>query len=185
MADKKISELTAVSSLAGTEVLPVVQSSTTKKATVANVLGSLAFTDWTPQISSATTSPTLSDDASHIVEGRYCQIGELVIARGQVKAGTSGVNAGSGTYRLHLPVTAAVPANATLGGATIGQGSYFNSATGEVVGVGVATGTESSSGLYGVFIQYDLGANIKVNHATPFALAASNEFEFLLMYEAA
>lgn len=38
MADKKISELAAASTLAGTEVLPVVQSSTTKKATVDQVL---------------------------------------------------------------------------------------------------------------------------------------------------
>lgn len=34
MADSKISALAAVSSLAGTEVFPVVQSSTTMKATV-------------------------------------------------------------------------------------------------------------------------------------------------------
>ena len=38
MADVKISALDAASTLAGTEVLPVVQSSTTKKATVAQVL---------------------------------------------------------------------------------------------------------------------------------------------------
>ena len=36
MTDKKISQLTAVTTpLAGTEVLPIVQSSTTKKVTVA------------------------------------------------------------------------------------------------------------------------------------------------------
>lgn len=143
------------------------------------------WTAWTPVISSATTSPTLSDDASHITEGRYLRVGSLVIARGQIKAGTSGVNAGSGTYRLELPVTAYVPANASLGGATIGQGSYFNGVTNEVILVGIATGTESSSGLYGVFIQPDLGANIKVNHATPWALVNSSEFEFHLVYEAA
>ncbi len=38
MADSKISALTAASALAGTEVLPVVQSGTTKKATVTEVL---------------------------------------------------------------------------------------------------------------------------------------------------
>jgi len=37
MADKKISELTATSALTGTEVIPMVQSSTTKKGTVDNI----------------------------------------------------------------------------------------------------------------------------------------------------
>ena len=41
MADVKISALDAASTLAGTEVLPVVQSSTTKKATVAQVIASM------------------------------------------------------------------------------------------------------------------------------------------------
>lgn len=42
MADTKISNLTAASTLAGTEVLPVVQSSTTKKATIAQVAAGVA-----------------------------------------------------------------------------------------------------------------------------------------------
>lgn len=37
MADKKISELTAASTLTGTEILPLVQSSTTKKATINDI----------------------------------------------------------------------------------------------------------------------------------------------------
>ena len=41
MTQKKISELTAASTLAGTEILPVVQSSATVKATVAQVLANL------------------------------------------------------------------------------------------------------------------------------------------------
>jgi len=38
MADTKISDLTAASALAGTEVVPVVQSATTKKATITQIL---------------------------------------------------------------------------------------------------------------------------------------------------
>lgn len=37
MADKKISELTAASTLTGTEIVPLVQSSTTKKATINDI----------------------------------------------------------------------------------------------------------------------------------------------------
>lgn len=45
MADKKISQLTAASTpLAGTEVLPIVQSGSTVKATVSNVLAPIQVT---------------------------------------------------------------------------------------------------------------------------------------------
>ena len=45
MADLKISQLTAVTSLDGTEPIPVVQSSTTKKATVAQLLTGQVVTE--------------------------------------------------------------------------------------------------------------------------------------------
>ena len=55
MADKTISALTAVTSLDGTEPLPVVQSSTTKKATVSQVLtGQLVTESGTSRTLSAT-----------------------------------------------------------------------------------------------------------------------------------
>jgi len=47
VTQKKISELNAASTLAGTEVLPVVQSSATVKATVAQVLANLNATNLT------------------------------------------------------------------------------------------------------------------------------------------
>ena len=55
MADKKISQLTAVTTLDGTEPLPVVQSSTTKKATVSQILtGQLVTESGTTRTLSAT-----------------------------------------------------------------------------------------------------------------------------------
>jgi predicted aconitase len=47
MTNKKISELNAASTLAGTEVLPVVQSSATVKATVNQVLANLSASNLT------------------------------------------------------------------------------------------------------------------------------------------
>jgi hypothetical protein len=55
MADKKISQLIAVTSLDGTEALPVVQSGSSKKATVSQVLTGQLVTE-------AGTSRTLSAD---------------------------------------------------------------------------------------------------------------------------
>ena len=63
MADKTISALTAVTSLDGTEPLPVVQSSTTKKATVSQVLTGQLVTE-----SGTSRTLTAADNAKII----YC-----------------------------------------------------------------------------------------------------------------
>ena len=62
------------------------------------------WTSWTPALTAATTNPTLGTGSS--IAGRYCQIGKLVIASFTIQFGTSGTNAGSGEYRLSLPVAA-------------------------------------------------------------------------------
>lgn len=69
MADLKISQLTAVTTLDGTEPIPVVQSSTTKKATVAQILTGQIVTE-------SGTSRTLSaTDNGKII---YCTSGSAV-----------------------------------------------------------------------------------------------------------
>lgn len=66
MPDTKISALTAASTLAGTEVLPVVQSAETRKVTVTQILTGQLITE-------ATTTRTLSaTDNGKIV---YCTSG--------------------------------------------------------------------------------------------------------------
>jgi hypothetical protein len=66
MPDTKISALTAASTLAGTEVLPVVQSAETKKVTVTQILTGQLITE-------ATTTRTLSaTDNGKII---YCTSG--------------------------------------------------------------------------------------------------------------
>jgi hypothetical protein len=66
MADKKISQLTAVTVLDGTEPLPLVQAGVTKKATVSQVLTGQLITE-------ATTARTLSaTDNGKII---YCTSG--------------------------------------------------------------------------------------------------------------
>jgi hypothetical protein len=69
MADKKISQLTAVTALDGTEPLPLVQSGVTKKATVSQVLTGQIVTE-------AGTSRTLAaGDNGKII---YCTSGSAV-----------------------------------------------------------------------------------------------------------
>lgn len=69
MADKTISALTAVTSLDGTEPLPLVQSSTTKKATVSQVLTGQLVTE-----SGTSRTLTATDNAKII----YCTSGSAV-----------------------------------------------------------------------------------------------------------
>lgn len=69
MADKTISALTAVTSLDGTEPLPVVQSSTTKKATISQVLTGQLVTE-----SGTSRTLTAADNAKII----YCTSGSAV-----------------------------------------------------------------------------------------------------------
>jgi hypothetical protein len=64
MADTKISMLTAASALAGTEVVPVVQTGTSKRTTVAEIVGSIvqsmtiALSDETTALTTGTAKVT-------------------------------------------------------------------------------------------------------------------------------
>lgn len=74
MADKKISQLTAVTTpLAGTEVLPIVQSGSTKKVTVTEMIGAQLAANI---VTEAGTTRTLSGtDNQKII---YCTSGSAV-----------------------------------------------------------------------------------------------------------
>jgi hypothetical protein len=69
MPDTKISALTAASTLAGTEVLPVVQSAETKKVTVTQILTGQIVTE------SGTTRTLSATDNGKII---YCTSGSAV-----------------------------------------------------------------------------------------------------------
>lgn len=85
MANKKITALDAVASLVGTEVFPVVQSSTTKKATIQNVLDLLGATVDSVALSVASekaTDATPALDATlrlTLSTGRYLVFGRLYV----------------------------------------------------------------------------------------------------------
>ena len=105
MADTKISALTAASALAGTEVVPAVQSSTTKKATIDQIATRVAtaivpaYTAYTPTIDAA-TPPTMGTGAT--ATGYYGQVGKRVFGYALINFGT-GAAAGTGSYGLLLP----------------------------------------------------------------------------------
>ena len=76
MANVKISELTSVTTpLAGTETLPVVQSSTTKKATVADVLNSVNATFTANGVAYANGSKVLTTGSALTFDGTNLGVG--------------------------------------------------------------------------------------------------------------
>lgn len=65
-----------------------------------------AWDTYTPALTAATTNPTLGSGGAFEQKGRYVQIGHLVVVKINIRFGSSGAAAGSGTYSVSLPVTA-------------------------------------------------------------------------------
>lgn len=60
------------------------------------------WSTYTPALTASSVNPTLGTGSS--VLGRYVKVGRLVIGYAHITFGTSGVAAGTGTYRVSLPV---------------------------------------------------------------------------------
>lgn len=100
MADLKISQLSAATALAGTEVVPVVQSGTTKKATIDQILApasgkginfSAAGGDTLTMYDEGTWTPTLTPSTSGSITlgasfntAAYTRVGRCVTVTGQI-----------------------------------------------------------------------------------------------------
>lgn len=118
MADLKISQLSSATALAGTEVVPVVQSGATKKATIDQILSPAAgkginFSanggDTLTQYDEATWTPTLSRDGSAptlaytVQVGSITQVGRLVTVSAHLAFTVTAQ--GSGNWFIPLPKT--------------------------------------------------------------------------------
>lgn len=108
MADLKISQLSAATSLAGTEVVPVVQGGSTKKATIDQILApasgkginfaaaggdTLTIYDegaWTPTITANVGTIT-----SYTSSGKYTRIGNVVTVSALITITNAGTGAGA------------------------------------------------------------------------------------------
>lgn len=60
---------------------------------------------YTPTLTAASSNPTLGTASS--ATGHFYRVGQLCTAFFRIKAGTSGFAAGSGLYRISMPLTAA------------------------------------------------------------------------------
>lgn len=133
------------------------------------VLGT-SFSTYTPSLTGSSSNPTLGSGAT--ADGRYYQIGKLVVVHVDIKFGTSSA-AGSGTYSVSLPVSAST----SIPFARVGSGlCRDDSASASYVTV-ASIATSSTVALF-----TDSG---QVGAASPFAWGDSDFLRLVLMYEAA
>jgi hypothetical protein len=107
MADQKITALTATTTLALTDILPVVTSPgaspETKKITLDNLNKSLAV--WTAYAPTWTASGGTTTLGNGTLTGRYIQVGKLVVAQISMLWGSTTSCTGT-TWFFTAPVTA-------------------------------------------------------------------------------
>lgn len=122
-------------------------------------------TIWFPTLIAQTTTPTLGAAAQ--LDGVIWISGQKVDVWFKIIFGTSGVNAGSGTYYLPLPSdypasTALMPTGCTIGEATLYDSSAPSYSAGSITLAGDSA-----------FIAISGGG--LVNHANPYVWAASDQ----------
>ena len=140
MANSKISALTAATTpLAGTEVLPIVQSSSTVKASIANIQSATvsAGTANAVQYLNGSKTPTTSSDL--IFDGKNLGLGSVSTWQSIFTA----YQTGSGIGKAFM----AGRADAGTAQNQLGSNAYFNSGW-KYVATGVASRYEQSSGVH-------------------------------------
>jgi hypothetical protein len=172
MADLKISQLSAITTLVGTEELVVADTGTTKKITAANALG--AWQSYTPVLTASTTNPTLGTGG--VILGRYCKIGGTVFFRVKILFGST-MTGGSGTYRVTHP--SPVPDENAWTVPIIGQVTIFDSSPATF-----RIGTIQFGGAgTGYFVMQVDSATTNVSNSSPITFAASDQILIVGMYE--
>jgi hypothetical protein len=151
----------------------------TQFAGKADTTGNGAWTSYTPVLTAITTNPTMGTGETR--NGGYVQIGKLVIYRFAIFFGTSGVNAGSGGYRISLPVNG----KGTGGPGANSSGSLFlydSSAGTMFAGSIIEIGASSTAGP----CYYAQNASLTELGATaPWTWAANDQIRGTIIYEAA
>ena len=133
-----------------------------------------AWTAYTPALTASSSNPTLGTGSE--ATGTYIRNGRTIHGKAFIKFGTSGTAAGSGEYRVSLPVAARTGTEDIV---ILGACTIFDDPGSILVGTFHYT---PSSGTYGrIYIE---GGSV-VTEASPFAWAASDFITVEFTYEAA
>jgi hypothetical protein len=144
-----------------------------------------AWTSFSPVLTASTTNPT--GGTAFVQNGRYSRAGRTINASLRFRFGTSGAAAGSGTYRISLPVTAAISGTINK---PIGSGYLYDSSSGQLsmalayldvtlAGTDLQILSLTDSGGPGP------GGTAVVTNSAPWTWANNDELNFYVTYEAA
>lgn len=136
-------------------------------------LGGLV-TPYTPALTALTTSPTLGSDGT--AAGIWSQQGGWIRVVFHIQFGTSGVNAGSGGYRVSLPPGMA--ADLALDRAIVGAGRIQDASNGTVTGSRLIVCQISTPTTVAMAVE---GARFATD-ASPWTWAASDELTAEITY---
>jgi hypothetical protein len=132
-----------------------------------------AWSTYTPALTAASSNPTLGSGSS--ATGSYVRIGRTIIGRCRLAFGTSGTAAGSGAYRVSLPVTPVTPAAVS---AIVGSGSVRDASSGNSYVISCVNGSGDT------FITMNADTTQSVSDSAPFAWSTQDAIGIEFTYEA-
>lgn len=145
---------------------------------------SARFIEFDPVLDATTTPPTLGTGG--VAWGEYTAIGPLTYVTVDIRFGSAGVAAGSGTYRFPLPRPAITDATNFRMLAGTWRGSQQQAVGGTTLST---TDLILSSGLASFAARYPAtwptGTETAVTNAAPWAWAANHRITYAVVYEAA
>ena len=184
MADLKISQLSSATALAGTEVVPVVQGGSTKKATIDQILApasgkginfaaaggdTLTIYDegnWTPTLTVASGSVTLNATYTKAV---YTRVGRQVTLSGLIYVDSVSTPSGQ-TYIGGLPFSPTAAGVQFRAPAAIAPSNMAATATTEIIGFALDGYGRIYLAKFAAGVQSDIGADIQANTTFVFSI---------------
>ena len=139
-------------------------------ASTLNQIGA-AWETYTPTLTASTTNPTLGSGST--ATGRYARINKTVFYYAEFAFGT-GANAGSGSYRVSLPITALNALN------VVGSGWLYDSSANRLETCVVRLGATTYAWLYATATN-----TYQTQNAQPWTWAQGDAINFFIVYEAA
>lgn len=148
---------------------------TTVESVLQEILDGVFTQDtYTPVLTASSVNPTMGSGSSAF--GRYMRIGNFVVVWGQVVFGTSGVAAGTGDYRISLPVTAVLDVTPRVGMVILNDNS-----SGAAFSLGAAV---IVNGQETYFYMQRHGSSSFIGAGVPWTWAASDDIAFVIAYPA-
>lgn len=128
-----------------------------------------------PVLLASGQNPVLGTGGSAV--GTYARVGDIIVAKVNIKFGTAGVNRGNGVYQVVCPVTPPVHSFTFL---NFGYGSLFDASSGNIEIVTLAN--PGGAGFVTMAQNAQASAIAVVDQSTPWMWAANDEMSLSFFY---